>query len=93
MQVGVNIGAGILLEPANGRKVMVDLRFELGHTWLGKPESADYVFPATFYNNLKARNMGLRFSVMYLLESNLDKKVRNKGKSVVKEKGKSLKRR
>jgi hypothetical protein len=31
--------------------------------------------------------MGLRFSVLYLLATNLDKKVRNKGKSNLKNKG------
>jgi hypothetical protein len=83
-QLGVNIGGGILLEPINGSKIMLDARFELGHTWLGTPESADYVIPVSYTDNLKTRNMGLRFSLMYLLETNLDKKVRNKGKSTLK---------
>jgi hypothetical protein len=91
-QLGVNFGGGILLEPVNGRKIMVDLRFELGHTWLGKEKSADYVIPVDYKEarNLKDRNMGLRLSLMYLFEGNLDKKVRNKGKS---DKPKSLKKR
>lgn len=92
LQVGVNFGGGILLEPANSGKVMVDLRFELGHSWMGTPTSADYVLPVTYDDNLKARNMGLRFSVMYLFERNLDKKVRNKGKSNLKPKGNMIKR-
>jgi hypothetical protein len=91
VQLGANVGAGILLEPANGRKIMVDLRCELGHTWLGGAKSADYVIPVDYKEarNLKDRNMGLRLSVMYLFERNLDKKVRNKGKS---NKGKQPKR-
>jgi hypothetical protein len=36
--------------------------------------------------------MGLRFSVLYLLETNLDKKVRNKGKSNLKSKGNMIKK-
>lgn len=80
-QLGFNLGGGLLLEPANSGKVMVDLRFEIGHTWMGTPTSADYVLPVTYDDNLKARNMGLRFSVMYLFETNLDKKVRNRGKT------------
>jgi len=91
LQLGFNIGGGILLEPANTGKIMVDMRFELGHTWMGTPTSADYVLPVTYDDNLKSRNMGLRFSVMYLLETNLDKKVRNKGKSNLKTKGKMIK--
>ena len=92
IQVGVNIGGGFLVEPAPGRKIMTDLRFELGHSWLAGPESADYVFPATYSDNLQARNLGLRLSVMYVLQTNLDKKVRNKGKSNVVRKGKLIKR-
>lgn len=82
-QLGVNIGGGILLEPINGKKIMLDLRFEYGHTWLGTATSADYVIPLDYdeAKNMKDRNMGLRASLMYLFESSLDKKTRNKGKS------------
>jgi hypothetical protein len=86
LQLGFTLGGGVMVEPGN-KKIMVDVRFELGHTWLGTPTSADYVLPVTYDDNLKARNMGLRFSVLYLLATNLDKKVRNKGKSNLKNKG------
>jgi hypothetical protein len=92
LQLGFNLGGGIMLEPANGGKVMIDLRFDLGHTWMGTSTSADYVLPVTYDDNLKARNMALRFSVLYLFERNLDKKVRNRGKSNVIKKGTMLKR-
>jgi hypothetical protein len=91
-QLGFNIGGGIMLEPANSGKIMIDLRFDLGHSWMGTPSSADYVLPVTYDDNLKARNMALRFSVMYLFERNMDKKVRNKGKSNVIKKGNMIKR-
>lgn len=89
-QLGVNIGGGILLEPNDRRKIMVDLRFELGHTWLGNANSADYVIPVDYKEagNLKDRNMGLRLSVMYCFAFSTDKKIRNKGKSTIKNKGK-----
>jgi hypothetical protein len=85
-QLGINVGGGILLEPTNGKKIIVDLRFEFGQTWLGKERSADYVIPVDYKEarNLKDRNMGLRLSLMYLFQFNLDKKVRNKGKSLKK---------
>jgi hypothetical protein len=86
-QLGFNLGGGLMLEPANGGKMMFDVRLDIGHSWMGTPTSADYVLPVTYDDNLKARNMALRFSVMYLFERNLDKKVRNKGKSNVKKKG------
>ena len=92
LQLGFNFGGGILLEPANSGKIMVDLRFEVGHTWMGTSTSADYVIPVTYDDSLKGRNLGLRFSVMYLFERNLDKKVRNKGKSNLKHKGNVIRR-
>ncbi len=92
-QLGFNLGGGLLLEPANGGKIMFDVRFDIGHTWMGTATSTDYVLPVTYDDNLKARNMALRFSVMYLFERNLDKKVRNKGKSNVIKKGRMLKQR
>jgi len=88
LQLGLNIGGGIMLEPANGSKVMFDLRFELGHTWLGTSEGADYFYPSEYTTNLQVRNMGVRASVMYMLERNTDKKTRNKGKSTIKNTGK-----
>lgn len=91
-QLGFNMGGGILLEPANSGKIMVDLRFELGHSWMGTATSTDYVLPVTYDDSLKGRNLGLRFSVMYLFERNTDKKVRNKGKSNLKQKGGMIKK-
>ena len=92
IQLGVNIGGGIIVEPMDNKKIVVDMRLELGHSWLAGAESADYVFPQTYSKNLEARNVGLRLSLMYLFQTNLDTKVRNKGKSGVVQKGKMLKR-
>lgn len=92
IQVGINMGGGVWVEPMNNKKIMIDLRFELGHSWLAGAESADYVFPQKYSKTLEARNLGLRLSAMYLLQTNLDKKVRNKGKSNVSQKGQIIKR-
>lgn len=81
LQVGFNLGGGILLEPVSGRKIMIDARLEIGHSWLGKKNSTDYVLPATYKDNLQSSNMGLRLSCAYLFEKNLAKKVRNLGKT------------
>ena len=85
-QIGVQIGGGVLLEPMNGQKIMIDARFELGHTWLGKDNSADYIIPLDYQSarNMKDRNNNLRFSILYLWEKDLDKRSRKKGKSTLK---------
>ncbi len=81
LQVGFNVGGGILFEPVSGRKIMIDARLEIGHSWLGKKNSTDYVLPATYKDNLQSSNMGLRLSCAYLFEKNFAKKVRNLGKT------------
>lgn len=93
IQVGINLGGGIAVEPSPGRKIMVDLRFELGHSWLGGENGADYIFPDSYSSNFQQRNFGLRLSGIYFLQTNTDKKVRNKGKSSVIKKGRMLERR
>lgn len=90
-QLGLTAGGGIMLEPNNNRsKFMIDMRFELGGTWMGRPESADYLAPSNYGNNMKGRNMGLRASIIYVYETNLSKKSLNKGKSTKKVKKRRL---
>lgn len=83
-QFGLNIGAGILLEPSNKQKVMIDFRYEIGHTRLGNPESSQFLIPSDYQDSLKGRNKGIRCSLIYLFEFSSDRKVRNKGKSTIK---------
>ncbi|HEY9044929.1 MAG TPA: porin family protein [Ohtaekwangia sp.] len=80
LQFGINLGAGILLEPSPKQKIMVDLRYTFDQTLFGK-QNADYIIPHDYNDNLRFRNRSLRLSVMYLLEYNISKKERNKGKS------------
>jgi opacity protein-like surface antigen len=81
MQLGFAIGGGILTEPTAKQRVMIDFRFEYGHSWIAKSEYEDFHFPVTYDPSVKARNMSLRLSAIFLLELNTNKKVRNKGKS------------
>lgn len=92
LQMGFAIGGGLMTEPDRKQRIMVDLRFELGHSWLAKSDNEDYVLPLILNQNnqdaasLQARNMGIRLSGIYMIEINSNKKVRNKGKSNVKKK-------
>lgn len=90
LQLGLTFGGGIKVEPPGRNRLMFDLRFEMGGTWHGKPESADYRVPSNYNDNIRARNMGLRGSVIYLYEWNLSKKSLNKGKSTKKIKKRRL---
>jgi len=81
LQFGMSIGGGLLLEPANKQKVMIDFRYEIGHTRIGTPSSSQFMIPADYQDSLKGRNKGIRVSLVYLFEFTSDRKTRNKGKS------------
>lgn len=84
-QFGLNVGGGVILEPVSSHKIMLDVRYTFDQTHLGRSRSSDHQIPPDYVDNLKARNRGVKFSVIYLLEYNLDKKERNKGKSTLKQ--------
>jgi len=79
-QFGINLGAGLIIEPAPKRKIIVDFRYTFDQTVFAK-NSSDYLIPHDYNDNLKFRNRTLRISLMYLMEYNISKKERNKGKS------------
>src|SRR3989337_670252 len=81
-QFAMNFGGGFLLEPGK-QKIMIDFRYEAGHTRLGNAESSQFLIPSDYQDNLKQRNKGLRLSLIYLFEFSSDPKVRNKGKSTI----------
>lgn len=84
LQFGMNVGGGILLEPAPKQKVMIDFRYEIGHTRIGTPTSSDFIIPSDYQDSLKGRNKGIRLSVVYMFEFNSSKQAMNKGKSTKK---------
>lgn len=83
-QFSMSIGGGLLLEPADKQKVMIDFRYDIGHTRIGTPESSQFMVPADYHDSLKGRNKGIRLSLVYLFEFSSDSKDRNKGKSTIK---------
>lgn len=85
LQFGMSVGAGLLLEPADKQKVMIDFRYEIGHTRIGTPQSSQFLIPSDYQDSLKGRNKGIRLSLVYVFEFSSDRKERNKGKSTIKD--------
>ncbi len=78
-QLGLNLVAGLVLEPANRQRIMVSVRYELGHTYISK---TDGVFLDTYFEDpLRSRNQGFRISLAYLIDLKVEE--RKKGKSNV----------
>lgn len=80
LQFGINLGVGMIVEPSPKRKIVVDFRYTFDQTVFAK-NSADYLIPHDYNDNLRFRNRTLRFSLMYLMEYNISKKARHTGKS------------
>lgn len=83
LQFGMSIGGGLLLEPIGKQKIMIDFRYEIGHTRIGTTQSSQFQVPADYQDSLKGRNKGIRLSLVYLFEFTSDRKERNKGKSTI----------
>jgi hypothetical protein len=86
IQVGLVFGGGILLDIARRRQLMIDLRYVLRHSWLGREYGVD-VGLDEYYEDFRTLEHTLSISVAYLLEYNLGD--RRKGKSTRGEKVKT----
>ena len=79
LQLGLDLVAGMVLEPAKRQRIMFTIRYEFGHTYLGKSNGT---FTQTFYQDpLQVRNQGFRISVAYLYD--LKTEDRKRGKSTI----------
>lgn len=78
VQLGINVVAGLVLEPLGFNQIHISLRYEMGHSFLGESNG---IFPAaTDYTDvLQSRNSGIRLSFAYLIDLRTDQ--RKKGKS------------
>ncbi len=76
---GLNFVGGIVVEPAPRQRVMLTLRYELGHTYMAKSDGE--LESSYFLDPLQSRNRGFRVSLAYLYD--LKTEERNKGKSTI----------
>lgn len=80
VQLGLNLGAGIVFEPIVHTKVMFNVRYELGHSFLSK--TTDGAFSFTHETDpMRVRNQGVRMSFIFMRDLRLDQ--RKKGKSTI----------
>ena len=83
IQLGVNLASGLVLEPQANQRILVMLRYELGHSFLSRTSNG--TFTPTYYEDvLQSRNNGIRLSVSYLLDLRVEN--RKRGRSTIKRK-------
>ena len=82
--LGLNISAGLILEPLGYHKVMVTLRYELGHSFYSRTSKGDFGLPGklSYQDELQVRNQGLAVSLFYFIDLKTSEK--DKGKSTLK---------
>jgi hypothetical protein len=83
IQLGLNIAAGLVLEPAPYQKFIFLVRYELGHSFLST-ENNGLFLNTTYQDDLRTRNQGLRVSLFYMVDIRTEE--RKKGKSTIRQK-------
>jgi hypothetical protein len=79
LQLGLNVVAGLIIEPWAKQRFMFSVHYELGHSYLAKSNGA---FSGVYYTEpLRASNQGFRISLAYLVD--LKTEERKKGKSTI----------
>jgi hypothetical protein len=88
MQLGLNIAAGLILEPVGFNKIMITLRYEHGHSFFSQKSKGYFGgFDGDLYyeDDLQVRLQTLLVSLQYYIDLKTDQ--RKKGKSVSDKKG------
>lgn len=90
IQLGLNITAGLMFEPAADREVVLTVRYEWGHSFLSRTSVGSFGPTATYFElPLQIKNQGLRISAAYLIDLKVEN--RKKGKSTSDQKKKKRK--
>ncbi|MCU0367342.1 MAG: PorT family protein [Cyclobacteriaceae bacterium] len=92
LQLGLNLAVGLIFEPAQNKKVMVNARYSFMQSFLSRESNGTFGLPTiVFYEDeLAVRNHELVLSVQYFIDLRTEQ--RKKGKSTVKMKnGKPVK--
>ncbi|TRX51397.1 PorT family protein [Fulvivirga sp. M361] len=79
IQLGVNFAVGLSFQPPSGNAILVDLRYQLGHSFFARSDFARLLEVSDFADPLRARTNGARVSVSYLFDTKISQ--RKKGKS------------
>jgi len=79
VQLGLNLIAGVVLEPWRNQRFMISVRYEAGHSYLAKSNGT---FTGIYFQDpLRSRNQGFRASIAYLVDLKIED--RKKGKSTI----------
>lgn len=84
LQLGLNLATGFVFEPLGYQKVMMTIRYELGHSFLSPEGQGSFRQTNEFTDDLRVRIQGIRVSASYLID--LRNEESKKGKSTINKK-------
>jgi len=79
IQLGINIVAGFMTQPAKGNAFKFDVRYDYGHSYFGSSDYGIYPDVVEYAEPLTARYSALKIGVTYIFDTNISE--RKKGKS------------
>jgi hypothetical protein len=84
LQLGLNLATGFVFEPLGYQKVMMTVRYELGHSFLSPQGQGSFRQTNEYTDDLRVRIQGIRVSASYLID--LRNEESKKGKSTINKK-------
>ena len=78
LQLGLNIAGGVILEPHGTSEVIIDIRLELGHSYLAKSQGGEFKNVVEFQDPMKARVQSLQLAVAWMWDTNIAQRKRGK---------------
>jgi len=87
IQLGLNAAAGLIFEPMGEHKIMFNVRYSFGQSFLSRSGKGEFGLPGILFyeDDLKVRSRELVVSLYYYIDLKVDQ--RKKGKSTIKTKG------
>jgi hypothetical protein len=91
LQLGLNFSTGVVFEPVGFHKIMLTVRYEIGHSFLSRKSRGNFAMSEIlFEDDLRIRNNALVVSLHYLIDLKTDQRMR--GKSTKEETNRSSKK-
>lgn len=83
-QFGLVFAGGIVLEPLGYQKIMVTMRYELGHSFMSPTGVGQFNLTNEYFDDMRVRPQGFRLSFSYLIDLKTEES--KKGKSTINKK-------
>jgi hypothetical protein len=83
-QFGLVFAGGIVLEPLGYQKILITLRYELGHSFMSPTGKGQFNLTNEYEDDMRVRPQGFRLSFSYLIDLKTEES--KKGKSTINKK-------